>query len=729
MNNAPFTADLPFDLMYQASRKEASRKKPVFFIHKYFARRITANFRMSLLAYLSGEEDDMLKKLYSNSRAINCENITVFDPFMGGGTTVFESLRFGCKTIGNDLQPLSYFVTKALVERLDEKKVAKEVKRLEKTVGEQIKSYYKTKCPVCEQEADSMYAFHVKKVKASTGCHEHRFFSSFIIAYRNDEFTVVCPKCGQLHKTQFEGGKFTCECGWTLLSPKDSYINRGVFECQDCNEKTVLSDYVGQGDYPFSTAIVAIEYCCPQCGVHDYKAPDVQDLELYQQACDEYEKIKDTLPIPQQDIPVGYNTNQIRNHGYNKFSDLFNKRQLLTLGLLMNEINHLEDKKVQFWLQLAFSGMLEMNNMFCRYQQNAYKICNIFFNHAYVPISMPVENCVWGAKLGTGTFEKTVSKIFRGKKFNGDIYDISVVPNKSGKYDSKQISNGDYVFADCVTNFEDLDGEHPLITCKDSRDLSHIPDSSVDIVLTDPPYGANIMYSELIDFFHCWNYMSSIAHELGFTTPLSPKSEEIIVNSIAGKDFEYYQTGITDVLKQCYMKVKHNGYLVFSFHDKSLEVWLSILRSIYSSGFKLIQCYPMQSETRTGAHTSNKNSIGIDIMLVCQKQEEIQAKPCNTITESEMVALLKETTEKTALILKRFDAVKAEITLPDVENIVIGIFFSNCKNYEIFDEHIIMSLKDYLGRIDDQFEDICLTGKRKGWWSELYESKWNITPN
>ena len=32
-----FKADMPFDIMYQPSRKEASRKKPVFFIHKYFA--------------------------------------------------------------------------------------------------------------------------------------------------------------------------------------------------------------------------------------------------------------------------------------------------------------------------------------------------------------------------------------------------------------------------------------------------------------------------------------------------------------------------------------------------------------------------------------------------------------------------------------------------------------------------------------------------------------------
>lgn len=142
-----FQAEMPNDLLYQPSRKEASRKKPVFFIHKYFARRITANFRMSLLGFMEDKDADIADLFYKKSA--DKEDITILDPFMGGGTTIFEALRFGCKVIGNDLQPLSLFVTKALVESVDEKEVNAEVKRLEKTVGEKIRSYYKTTCPCC----------------------------------------------------------------------------------------------------------------------------------------------------------------------------------------------------------------------------------------------------------------------------------------------------------------------------------------------------------------------------------------------------------------------------------------------------------------------------------------------------------------------------------------------------------------------------------------------------
>lgn len=723
-----FNNIIPFEDLYQPSLKEASRKKPVFFIHKYFARRITANFRMALLDYIY-DDNEILQHFYEPSSEKG-KGVTVLDPFMGGGTTVFEALRFGCNVIGNDLQPLSLFVTKALVEPVNEEAVNAAVKHLEKTVGERIRSYYKTTCPCCGKQSDVMYAFHVKKAYTDSQCKQHRFFSSFVIAYKKDEFTVVCPECGKLHKTKFENGRFDCDCGWVLKSPKDSYIKNGVFECPDCHEHKVLTEYGAESGYPFATDIIAIEYYCPHCKSHDYKSPDDEDIFLQNKAHKDFLELESTLPIPQQNIPVGYNTNQILNHGYRKFKDLFNERQLLCLGLLLKGINSIEDKDTQLWLQLAFSGMLEMNNMFCRYQQNAYKICNIFFNHAYVPITMPVENCVWGTKLGTGTFIKTVQKILRGKKFNRNIYDLKTRQISNGRYDSIQVENGDTVQAIPVSDYAKLSCNNPLLHCSDSRNLSFIPDESVDLVLTDPPYGANVMYSELIDFFHVWNYQSSISEQIGFTTELSPKINEIIVNPVAGKDFACYQNGITAVLSQCYRKVKDNGYLVFSFHDKSLDSWLAVLESINNAGFVLTKCYPVQSETRTGAHTSGKNSIGIDIMLVSKKISK-ELTQLTFATDEILNNALVNTRNKIIEILDRFRTVSAELTAPDIQNIAIALFFAELPHYHSFDDFskksAIGKLQDLLNNIESVAGDFEITKKRNGWWSELYRQKWNIS--
>src|SRR5206468_12132105 len=43
----------------------------------------------------------------------------ILDPFMGGGTTVVEALRLGCKVIGIDLNPVAWFIVKTEIEPVD----------------------------------------------------------------------------------------------------------------------------------------------------------------------------------------------------------------------------------------------------------------------------------------------------------------------------------------------------------------------------------------------------------------------------------------------------------------------------------------------------------------------------------------------------------------------------------------------------------------------------------
>ena len=725
--NPALLRDIPYDKIYEAARKEASRKKPAFFIHKYFARRITINYRMMILGALLPKDKNIMDYFYSSFNDVDLNGFTILDPFMGGGTTIFEASRLNTKVIGSDLQPLSKFVTTALVKKIDINKVKKELQKLEKTVAPQIMSYQKTTCPLCHKQADIMYTFHAKKVKSHTDCIEHVFYSNYVLALKKDVFTLVCPDCGEVYEHNFkQDGPAICpKCKRRINNPKEGNLNHGRFNCSKCGESKDLSSYSAESGYPFETKLIAIEYYCPECHSHGYKKMEQEDIERYNKACADYEILKDSLPIPNQDIPKGYNTNQILNHGYKKFSDLFNKRQLLELGMLLNEINKVKDKDVQFWLQLAFSGMLEMNNMFCRYQANAYKICNIFFNHAYVPIAMPVENNVWGTKLGTGTFIKTIEKIVRGKKFCSNIYDISTII-QNGKIKVEKNFSNETVECSPVNSMKDLSINKPFLRCGDSRDLSFIPNGTVDMVLTDPPFGANVMYSELIDFFHVWNYKSTIGKELGFITPLSPKNKEIVVNETRNLTQENYKNGLQQVFSECYRVIKNNGLMIFSFHDKSFESWKSLLEGLNNAGFNLIKTYPLHSETRTGAHISNKNSIALDIMFICNKQQ---------ITPSQydfyhQKRIYKKALENTEIAINRLNAINGEITILDIQNIFLGEYFSEWNklgiNIHEVTSHEEAFLHEMLNNLQDVFSEVSIASKRTGWWSELYKRKWEL---
>lgn len=217
-------------------------------------------------------------------------------------------------------------------------------------------------------------------------------------------------------------------------------------------------------------------------------------------------------------------------------------------------------------------------------------------------------------------------------------------------------------------------------------DLSFLPDKSVNLVITDPPFGANVMYSELIDFFHSWDSLSSLSDELGFIQPLSPKEDEIIVNTTRGKTQKDYENGLTSVFKECQRVLNDNGFLIFSFHDSSIESWLSILQSIDKGGFVLEKTYPLHAESRTGAHTSNKNTIALDIMLICRKKRNIATIEINDDNLKEIEKIAYDNTEQ---IIKRLQAVDAEITIPDISNIFVSEFFCECTKKNIVLDSIV----------------------------------------
>ena len=90
--------------------------------------------------------------------------------------------------------------------------------------------------------------------------------------------------------------------------------------------------------------------------------------------------------------------------------------------------------------------------------------------------------------------------------------------------------------------------EAPVVRCGTSQNLSFLPDASVDLVLTDPPYFDNIAYSELAEFFLPWLRLLEV---------VSPDSglEQVMLDSLGGRrgDVESlmkYKTGLSGVFSE-----------------------------------------------------------------------------------------------------------------------------------------------------------------------------------
>jgi len=76
---------------------ERNAFKPIYKMHKWFARRSSCVFRAILLAAMKPAGTDIMVEFYNDhTHDPDTKGVKILDPFMGGGTTIVEALRLGC---------------------------------------------------------------------------------------------------------------------------------------------------------------------------------------------------------------------------------------------------------------------------------------------------------------------------------------------------------------------------------------------------------------------------------------------------------------------------------------------------------------------------------------------------------------------------------------------------------------------------------------------------------
>ncbi|MEW6215619.1 MAG: DNA methyltransferase, partial [Nitrospirota bacterium] len=152
---------MPVEYLNVVAMAEGNAKKPVYQMHKWWARRLGSVFRMITLSAFSDERESDNDIWHKFCNGANLNGVIVLDPFMGGGTTIVEALRLGCKVIGVDINPVAWFTSKKESEPVDLADLDASFQKLEKSAGKFIKQYYRTKCPY-GHNAEVMYYFWVK---------------------------------------------------------------------------------------------------------------------------------------------------------------------------------------------------------------------------------------------------------------------------------------------------------------------------------------------------------------------------------------------------------------------------------------------------------------------------------------------------------------------------------------------------------------------------------------
>ena len=430
--------------------------------------------------------------------------------------------------------------------------------------------------------------------------------------------SVTCPDSGLSFATGSEGGTV----------PRQAH-----FTCQQCGlDQKVMASVSKTGKHaPVSE--YAIQGYCPTCDAakeaYSGRFFAVPTGLSYVAAAAEWEKYRNTLFSdcwPTSEIPYGNRTHikdPLHKHGYTHWWHLFNLRQLyvhsLILRTLRNKLHHASPSVL--FLAGVFQQYLRNHNTFCIWNLKADKMEPFFSNNNFNPKNRFIENNVF-APLGRGNWRSCADSTSAVLAWKDDPWEVlpvslleaiapSIASTISGK--SIKVRTHDAVNGNCA------------ITCSSSTDLEAIEDSSLDLVITDPPFGDLIQYSELADFFYVWLRLLIAENEVCqdvFSGEYSPKALEAVANETRhpNEADAFYKKVLTSCWTQCYRKLKESGVLAFTFHHSEDEPWLAVLESLFDAGFILEATFPIRSDETKGQGEFGSQKIEFDIIHVCRKR-------------------------------------------------------------------------------------------------------------
>lgn len=615
--------------MYQLARREGNSKKPIYEIHKWWARRLGHVFRSLLIgATTAGREGvrpdrALWRRFYSRN---NLRGLTVLDPFMGGGTSVVEALKCGARVIGVDVDPVAWFVTKNEVAHCDLNALETAYALVAKKVEGAIRQAYQTTDPDTGEARETVNVFwvteiHCPECKLKFDAHPH-FRLEFNEAHSTQ--TVFCSNCGDVRAVPLHWKTFTCSSCSQRTAIMAGPVANGGFQCPECDHEGKLFELATAGR-PLSKRIFAIEYSVqPKEGkpIRRFKRVTTDDLKLYRRIKSLFQQEKHALRFPRASIfkRRRFDRRPIM-HGYDRYEQLFSDRQLYCLSLILGAILEIPEPVVRQYMLVAFSDCLASNNWLVSYAFGYQKTTPLFAIHGYKVPQRPVEGNVWGnPNFGRGSFSRCFAKLVAGKRYALRPFEYSY----SAAGVIKKIFTNESICTKVVSSPTELldDDARACLLNRSSINLSVISNASVDLVLTDPPFYNNLPYSELADFYYQW-----LKVELNPATVSNPHHQSLLVRGKNRDEHQIYVQGLTDSLAECDRVLKPEGMLVFTFHHKDPAAWHALGTALAGTKFYISAISPVRAEGVSGFHTY-AGTPKWDAVVCCRKTPKLpQQKP------------------------------------------------------------------------------------------------------
>ncbi len=363
---------------------------------------------------------------------------------------------------------------------------------------------------------------------------------------------LICPNCGE---------EFIF---WNVAVDKSGSVKK-IFHCPKCNAELSKNKCARAQETFFDSAVeetvtaakqvpVMINYLVGKKQIK--KSPDTYDFELL----DKINALEIPAWFPKNFLPDGYNTQQpIRSHGVDRVYKFYTKRTLIILAALFNKVDTFRLRIILQSISPFLASRLVRYNL-------GHRGNGVLSGTLYLP-SLFAE-----------------SNVFRSlrKKFSDFL--------KSFK---------------ATKNFESA-----IISCQSLTDLKNVPKNSVDYIFTDPPFGNNLMYSELNFIWEAWLKV------------FTDNKFEAIINPVQRKELIDYQNLMTRSFSECYRILKPNRWLTVEFHNSKNAVWNAIQESLQISGFVIADVRTLDKQQWSFKQVTTTSAVKQDLIISAYKPRE-----------------------------------------------------------------------------------------------------------
>lgn len=406
--------------------------------------------------------------------------------------------------------------------------------------------------------------------------------NNFFLAKAKQVAEQVNEKYGYLYKTKHKNlgygvisyviwsDELICDnCGrelsyWTESLDKDNNIKDCII-CPHCGsiinktQNTIAKETVVSinGDVAIVPKKRPVLICYKYNGKRYTKVPDDYDFQLIQ----EIESLSPDGFFPKGTIPYGVKTAELKRAGYTDVSLLYTRRNLLIFSALWSLMQDLPILRFVLTSILVKTGSLLHN---IGLKNGKINLAGALPNALFVPSALAERNII----------ELFLSKLDDILRMNPEALHRCV----------NQISS--------------------------ATDLQNINSESVDYIFTDPPFGHNLMYSELNFIHEAW------------LNVFTDNKEEAIENSAQNKTVQDYTDLMTAAFIEYYRILKPGCWMTVEFSNTSAAVWNSIQRALTKAGF--IVSVVRGLDKKQGSYNAQTTSTAVkqDLVISCYKSTE-----------------------------------------------------------------------------------------------------------